>query len=333
MQSVPNARHSDGNRVLVTGATGFIGRAVTSHLAARGYTVFGTRRPGARACSGPVIWREIDDLLSVDWSFLLEGLDFVVHLAALAHQINKPVAAAEFDRANHQATAELARAVANSPSVRRLIFISSIGAVCSQSDLVVTEETPCNPDTDYGRSKRAAELEVQRILAGTTADWCILRPTLVYGPENPGNMLRLMRLTRSGLPLPFGSIRNQRSFLYVGNLVDLIVNCLQNPAASRQVFNVADTDILSTPELISRIARVCGQRARLLPAPVWSLRLLGRAGDLAAGLAGRSLGVDTYSINRLLGSLQVSGAALKSKLGWTPPYSTEQGLQETFKTS
>jgi nucleoside-diphosphate-sugar epimerase len=297
------------------------------------YAVRGTTRGTAPKQPSTSEWTRITDIETADWTGILKDCDYVVHLAALAHQLNRTVPAEEFDRTNRLGTSRLASAIAESPSVRRLIFISSIGAVCSQSDLVVTEETPCNPDTDYGRSKRTAELEVQRILAGTTADWCILRPTLVYGPENPGNMLRLMRLTRSGLPLPFGSIRNQRSFLYVGNLVDLIINCLQNPAASRQVFNVADTDILSTPELISRIARVCGQRARLLPAPVWSLRLLGRAGDLAAGLAGRSLGVDTYSINRLLGSLQVSGAALKSKLGWTPPYSTEQGLQETFKTS
>lgn len=317
-------------RVLVTGASGFIGRQLCQALLAKGYSVRGTQRGDASNLSQAVEWVRIPDLASADWTGLLQDCAYVVHLAALAHQLNRSVPSQEFDRTNRAGTARLASAIAGTPSVRRLIFISSIGAVCSQSDLVVGEETPCRPDTDYGRSKLAAEREVQEILARSQSDWCILRPTLVYGPDNPGNMLRLMRLTRSGLPLPFGSVRNRRSFLYVGNLVDLIERCLQNPGASRRVFNAADAEVLSTPELIAHIAQVCGQRARLIPAPVWSLRLLGRLGDLTSKLAGRSVGIDSYSIDRLLGSLQVDIAPLK-RLGWTPPFSTVQGLQATFR--
>src|SRR5688572_14848133 len=250
-------------RVLVTGATGFIGRAVTAHLAACGYTVFGTRRHGASSGSGAVVWREIDDLLSVDWGPLLEEVDFVVHLAALAHQIGKKTPPDAFDQINHVAVERLAEAIKHTKNVRRLLFVSSIGAVCSTSDSLITEQTPCNPDSPYGLSKRAAEGAINRILKSSTADWCILRPTLVYGPENPGNMLRLVKLLRSGLPLPLGAVRNRRSLLYVGNLADAIKHCLEHPGASRETFNISDGQAFSTPELLIELSRASSSAVKL----------------------------------------------------------------------
>lgn len=318
-------------RVLITGASGFVGKALTSALVTNGYLVRGTYRNAKIESMPGSEWVHTEDLASAPFGELLRDCDYVVHLAALAHQVGREVPAADFDRVNHQATAEIARAVAASTSVRRLIFVSSIGAVCSFSDSPVTSETECRPDSDYGQSKRNAELAVRKILAATPQDYCIIRPSLVYGPGNPGNMLRLMRLTRSPLPLPLGAIRNRRSFLFVGNLADLIEKALTSPGASRQTFNAADNDILSTPDLIRELAGLSGSRARLWPAPIWSLRLLGRAGDLLSKLSKRSLGIDTYSVDRLLGSLEIDNSHVRRTLRWEPPFTTRQGLSLTLK--
>src|SRR5690606_4094669 len=152
-------------------------------------------------------------------------------------------------------------------SVKRLVFVSSIGAVCTLSEETVTESTPCDPESDYGKSKRGAELKLQEILADAPADWCILRPTLVYGPENPGNMLRLLQLIKTGLPLPLGSVRNRRSFVFVGNLVDALEKCMHHPGVSRKIFHVSDNEVFSTPELLGLLGRQTGRPVRLLPFP------------------------------------------------------------------
>jgi nucleoside-diphosphate-sugar epimerase len=320
-------------KVLVTGATGFVGRELCPALTQNGWVVRGTLRQDNSDRLPEVEWIQVTDIAMADWTALLRECHYVVHLAALAHQIGSNVSAAEFDRVNHRATAELARAVNTSPTVRRLVYVSSIGAVCSASDHIVSAETECRPESPYGRSKRAAELAIQSILAETLQDWCIIRPTLVYGPGNPGNMRRLMQLTRSPVPLPLASIRNRRTFLYVGNLVDLINKALTHPNASRQIFNVADSQVLSTPELIRQLAELCGSRARLISAPLWILRLLGRMGDLLSRTSGRSLGIDTYSVERLLGSLEVDNSFVRTKLGWNPPFTTREGLQRTMSVS
>jgi nucleoside-diphosphate-sugar epimerase len=195
---------------------------------------------------------------------------------------------------------------------------------------VVKAETEPKPDSEYGRSKRKAELAIEKILADTRQDWSVVRPTLVYGPGNPGNMLRLMRLTRSPIPLPFGAIRNRRTFLYVENLVHLIKQVLSEPGASRQVFNVGDAEVLSTPELVRMLAGLSGRSIRLLPVPVWILRTMAKGGDVATGLLGRSVGLDSYSVERLASSLEVDISLARTRLNWKPPFSTEEGLRRTL---
>lgn len=320
-------------RILITGASGFIGRELACSLARSGHSVRATyrREPGVETPG--VDWVQVPEIESAAWPPLLDDCDYVVHLAALAHQINKHARPEDFQRVNTHATTRLAESVAQSSTVRRLLFISSIGAVCSQSAEIVTHRTVCQPDSDYGKSKRAAELALAKVLAHTKADWCVLRPTLVYGPRNPGNMLRLMRLIQTGLPLPLAGVRNRRSFIYVGNVVDAIVQCLGHPEASRQAFNIADSEVLSTPDLIARIAQVSGGAPRLWSVPEWTLRLAGRAGDVAAKVARRSLGIDSYSMDRLLGSLQVDASFVRGTVGWNPPFSTEEGLRRTFAAS
>lgn len=323
------------NRVLVTGATGFVGRSLCPLLVERGYMVRATaRREPPAAFPAQVEWHGVGEIgPETDWGAALEGVDFVIHLAALAHQIAQDRTEEDYRRVNTAGTARLAEAVRQAGSVRRLVFVSSIGAVCTLASAPVSEKTPCYPDTRYGRSKHAAELALQERLAGGRPDWCILRPTLVYGADNPGNMLRLLRLLRTGWPLPFGAIQNSRSFVYVGNLTDALEKCLQHPGASRRVFHVADGPPFSTPGLLRLLGQASGRRVRLLPVPSWVLRGLGVAGDAAGSMLGRSVGIDTYSVERLTGSLEVDSSAIRAAIGWQPPYTPERGFQETFRTA
>ncbi|HEX7862385.1 MAG TPA: NAD-dependent epimerase/dehydratase family protein [Verrucomicrobiae bacterium] len=318
------------SHVLVTGGSGFVGKALVRHLVGRGYAVRATYRSSAPEEIAGVEWVHTKDVAGGDFAGLLKDCDFVVHLAALAHQLTGKVPEGEFDRVNHRATAELAQAVADSATVKRMVFVSSIGAVCSASEKVVTERTECRPDSEYGRSKRDAEVAVEKILAGTRADYCVIRPPLVYGRGNPGNMLRLLKLTKSPVPLPLGSIRNRRTFIYVGNLVDVIEKALTHPKASRRIFNVADSEVLSTPELIRELARVRGTKARLMPMPGRMLRAMGKVGDVVGKVVRRSVPIDTYSVDRLLGSLEIDSAEVRRELNWSPPYSTREGLKLTL---
>jgi nucleoside-diphosphate-sugar epimerase len=188
----------------------------------------------------------------------------------------------------------------------------------------LTEETPCHPDTPYGRSKLAAEQALIALTQDSPMTWTILRPTLVYGPGNPGNMGRLLTLINRRLPLPLGAIHNRRSFVYVGNLVDAILQSIEHPNAINQTFLVSDGEDLSTPQLIRRLASCLGHSAPLLPIPPALIQTIGQ-------LTGK-----TDTVSRLLGSLSVDSSKIRHTLNWQPPYTLDQGLQTTadwFKSS
>jgi nucleoside-diphosphate-sugar epimerase len=206
--------------------------------------------------------------------------------------------------------------------IKRLILVSSIGAVATDGDESIRSA--------YGQSKKAAEDAVKGELQSTSTDWCILRPTLVYGPGNPGNMDRLFRLIETGLPLPFGSIRNRRNFLYVGNLVSAIGKCLFEPAARHKTFSLSDGDPVSTPELVRSIADCKSRKIRLVPVPVPLLEAFALLGDVAGAVFRRSIGWDSYSVQRLCGSLTVESLEIQEVLGWNPPFSFKQGLKLTL---
>lgn len=323
-------------RILVTGATGFVGRHLLPALVHSGHLVRATRRPGRTAPSGETLaeWVDLDDVASgTEWSGAVQGVDAVIHLLGLAHQIGPGAETreSEFHRVNATASERLAEA-ARRAGVHRLVMVSSIAALGPYRGTPFTEASPCLPDTAYGRSKYEGEVAVQRVLADGPTDWCVLRPPLIYGPGNPGNMARLLRLIKRGLPLPLGRVEACRSYLYVGNLTDLLIRCLAHPGASRRVFVVDDGAAVATQALVQLLAAYTGRAARLWPVPLPVLRALGRAGDCLQRILGRSVGIDSYSIDRLLGSLVVDARAVRDTLDWTPPYGPEVGLRLTVQT-
>jgi nucleoside-diphosphate-sugar epimerase len=297
-----------------------------------GMAVRGTYRRDAPVIPG-VDWCPVTQLERLEqWNDLVADIDAVVHLAALAHQMGAAGAGRwpEFRRINVDGTRVLARAC-RSAGVRRLIFMSSIAAVCSESSDAVNERTAALPQDDYGRSKFEAEDALKSELMESVTDWCILRPPLVYGPNNPGNMGRLLKLIGSGVPLPFGSIRNRRSLIFVDNLVDAVLTVLRTPSEVRETYVLSDGNDFSTPELISALAAVTERRARLVNVPVGFLKWFGYAGDALQRILGVYTGVDSYSIERLVGSLVVDGSLFRDTFDWRPPVGRLRALELTCR--
>ena len=304
--------------VLVTGATGFIASHLLPALHQHNWQITAAVRKNSRQSPLPIqtiIVGEIDG--NTNWHQALKTIDTVVHLAARAHILHDdtPHPEAEFRKVNTAGTANLIKQSIEA-GVKHFVFISSIGAMATLSDQILTESSPCLPDTPYGLSKLKAEQTLIDLAKDNSMTWTILRPTLVYGPSNPGNMERLMKLINRGFPLPFASINNRRSFIFVGNLVDAIALCLTHPKAAGETFLISDGEAISTPELIRRIANALDQPARLFPMPPsW----LERIGQLTRSSA----------IERLLSSLTVDSSKIQQTLDWQPPFTMTQGLQAT----
>ena len=308
-------------RVVVTGASGFIGRTLCLRLAADGISVTATTRAGRVAALDGVADVRRVDLLSpkTDWSEVLAGADAVVHLAARVHvgDDRSGRADAEFHRDNALATRRLADAALGA-EVRRFVLASTIkvnGA--PTADIPFRETDPPAPEDAYGRSKRAAETAVFSVAAAGAIEPVVLRLPLVYGEGVKGNFLRLMHLCQSAPALPVAGIRNLRSLIYVGNVADAILACLTRPAAVNQLYLIRDGEDLSTPDLVGRLGTALGRRARLFSVPGGLLRfgarVIGRAAD--AG--------------RLLDSLRVDDGKIRRDLEWSPPFSVDQGLERT----
>lgn len=307
------------SRVLVTGATGFVGRALCGQLTAAGHVVI----PAVRRGSGLPNEVVVGDLRpSTEWRMALVGCDVVVHLAARVHMMRESVQdpLALYREINTSATLNLARQAAQE-GVRRFVFISTIKVNGEGRDAPYRETDTPAPEDAYALSKMEAEQGLQRIAQETGLEVVILRPPLVYGPGVKANFLRLMQMVRKGWPLPLGAIRNRRSLLYLGNFVDAIRLCVEHSAAAGQTFLLDDGQAVSTPELILAVARAMGRPARLLAMPVAVLELVG-------ALLGKR-----EAVARLTGSLYIDSSAIRSRLGWSPPFSMEAGLTATVAAS
>ena len=308
------------SRILVTGATGVVGRALCPVLTAAGHSVRAVVRGGGQALPGVAEKTIVADIgPDTDWRAALDGIDAVAHLAARVHVMNETPSEGimAHRRINAEGTRRLAEAAAEI-GVRRLLFVSSIkvyGDTPGASPL--TESTPPRPDDPYGDSKWAGEQALAQIGARHGLQTVVLRPPLVYGPGVGGNMLSLLKLCRSGLPLPLGAADNRRSLIALGNLTDAIRTTLVHPAAAGQTYVVRDGADLSVAGLVRRLRSLMDLPARLIPAPPGLLRAtltaVGRS-DMAA---------------RLLDSLVLDDAKIRHDLGWIPPLSVERGLAET----
>lgn len=309
-------------RILLTGATGFLGRALLKELLYREHEVTAAVRHASPVVKGLRSYPIVDIGGTTDWLPALQGIEVVVHAAARVHVVRErhPDPLAEYRHVNVDGTLRLARQAVAS-GVRRFVFISSI-KVNGESTLLgkpfLAGDVPA-PADPYGVSKLEAEQGLMRLADEAGMELVIIRPPLVYGPGVKANFLSMMRWLHKGVPLPFGAIHNRRSLVALDNLVDLIVTCIEHHVAANQTFLVSDGEDLSTSELLRRMGAVLGRPARLLPVPSWLLQ---------AGAA--ALGKQALS-QRLCGSLQVDIGKTRELLGWTPPLSIDEALRKTAK--
>ncbi|UFW47071.1 MULTISPECIES: UDP-glucose 4-epimerase family protein [Bradyrhizobium] len=310
-------------KVLVVGASGFVGGHLVRRLAADGIALrAAVHRNRADLPAGIEIAENVDLEGPFDWTSAVAGCDTVAHLGARVHVMRESSADAldAYRRVNVDGTLSLARKAA-AAGVRRFVFLSSV-KVCGEftaADAPFVETAAPRPQDPYGVSKLEAEqglLELSRVSGMQVA---ILRPPLVYGPGVRANFLSMMRWSRRGVPLPLGGIDNRRSLIGVGNLVDLICTCLRHPAAAGEVFMASDGEDLSTPELLRRLAAALDTKARLLPVPVALL-------EGVAALAGqRALA------QRLCLSLCVDSRKARKTLDWQPPFGVDEELRRTAR--
>ncbi len=310
-------------KIFLTGANGFVGRALLQRLLDDGQAVTAAVRSAGAVTEDramPFIYTALGD--ACDWQGGLAGCDAVVHAAARVHVMNDPEAdpLAAFRSVNVDGTLALARAAVEA-GVRRFVFISSIkvnGEGTSPGQPYRAEDVPA-PKDPYGISKLEAEEALLALARESGLEVVIIRPVLVYGAGVKANFRAMMHWVNRGVPLPLGRLDNRRSLVALDNLVDLVSLCIAHPAASGQVFLVSDGEDLSTTALLQRMAAALGRSSRLLPVPAVALRL-------GARLVGRP-GI----AERLCGSLQVDITKTRDLLGWTPPVSVDEALSKTAR--
>lgn len=307
--------------ILLTGASGFVGQAVMMALQGRRRVRIALRRPLRQELVGCCETFEASLEPEQNWIDALSGVAVVIHCAARVHVMNEEAEdpLAEFRHVNVDGTLCLARQAAEA-GVRRFIFVSSIKVNGEWTELGIPFRADGWPDPKdpYGVSKCEAEVGLRTLSRETGMEVVIIRPPLVYGPGVKANFLTIMRWLERGVPLPLASVRdNRRSLVFLDNLVDLIVTCIDHPAAANQIFLVSDDEDLSTAELLRRIGASLGRPVRLLPVPPGFLRL-------GASLIGKP-----DIAQRLCGSLQVDISHTKDVLNWRPPFSVDEGLKRT----
>ncbi|PSF12988.1 UDP-glucose 4-epimerase family protein [Marinobacter shengliensis] len=310
-------------RVLVTGASGFVGSAVVKRLLAQSdsYEVVAVAR-SARADEGPG-FRSVSGLELNNcegWADALHGVDVVVHCAARAHvmkdQSLDPLA--EYLRVNVDGALNLA-SEASKAGVKRFVFISTVkvhGEDTNHRAPFCEADKPV-PEDAYARSKHEAEQKLKAFCEQVGMELVVARPPLVYGPGVKGNFASLLKLCNLPIPLPFGCMKNKRSMVYVGNLADFLVQCVSLPAAAGEAFLISDDDALSLSELLAELRRAQGRSPWQVLVPVFLFRF-------AAVLLGKS-----SAIERLTGELRVDSSKARHVLGWSAPYSVNEGLKLT----
>jgi nucleoside-diphosphate-sugar epimerase len=310
------------SRVLITGASGFIGKVLCKRMAAEGWTVRGSIRSENQAHLLP---KEVEciQITSIgpdtDWTNAMIDVEAVIHLAAHAHIIKYKSSGSlsEYRAVNTAGTEHLARFAA-SKGVRRFVFMSTVKVNGEGKATAYTEEDIPEPSDPYGISKWEAEKILNIVADQTGMEVVIIRAPMVYGPEVKANFLRLLKAVDQGIFLPLADINNKRSMIYLNNLVD-VMTCLTHPKANGKTYLVSDGIDISTPELIRHMAIALGKPGRLFHLPLFILRLGG-------WITGNSQAID-----RLTGSLTVDSSKIRRELGWKPFFSVEEGITETVR--
>ena len=304
-------------KILLTGATGFVGGAVLDKLKFNDVRVLGRSRP--ELAEVDFVAAEIKS--NVDYSIALVGVGVIVHSAARVHVMNdkaqNPLDA--FREVNALGTLNLAQQAA-AAGVKRFVFISTIKVNGESTQFSVpfrADDLPSYEDA-YAVSKSEAEFSLRALSKETGMEVVIIRPPLVYGPGVKANFAAMMKLAAKNLPLPLGAIHNKRSLVALENLVDLIVTCIDHPKAANETFLVSDDQDVSTTELLNKMTVAAGKKPWLIPVP---MKLI----QLGAMLLGKKAVAD-----RLCGNLQVDISHTKNVLGWSPPITLEQGLARCF---
>lgn len=304
-------------KLLVTGASGFVGRRVCEIFVRRGDAVLGSWHTRYEPLAGVEWLRLLNIAEDEGWRSALKGVDAVVHLAARVHVMNDTAIdpLVEFRKVNVHATVLLARQAAVA-GVKRFVYVSS-AKVNGESTLpghAFTELDLPNPQDAYGQSKCEAETGLRAIAAQTGMEAVIIRPPLVYGPGVKANFAALMRVVQRGWPLPLGAVHNLRSLVALDNLVDFLAICTTHPLAANQTFLVSDGHDISTPELVRGLANALQAPIRLLSVPPGLL-------EVVAALIGKGA-----AARRLCGNLQVDISKARSMLQWVPPLTVQEGL-------
>ncbi|NMY11377.1 NAD-dependent epimerase/dehydratase family protein [Pseudomonas veronii] len=302
-------------RVLLTGSTGFVGGGLQTVLH-RLYSVVATSRLSQGLADGSSTVGVGDLSANTQWTDVLQGIDCVVHLAGRAHKLTDTVAdpLSLFRRVNVEGALNLAQQ-ASDAGVRRFVFISSIGVHGSRTLAgSLNELSPMLPRADYAISKMEAEIGLREISEASGMELVIIRPPLVYGGHAPGNFRLLLKLVASGFPLPFGGVNNQRSMVALGNLIDLILLCMEHPLAANQTFLASDGVDVSTPQIMRYLAAGMEREIRLFSVPNFFMH------------AGASLVGRRNAYYQLCGSLSIDSGKARDLLGWVPPSTPAQAL-------
>jgi nucleoside-diphosphate-sugar epimerase len=312
-------------RLLVTGGSGFVGKALVESALKRGMMVNVSSRQGPNSIHPNMkhfFTNNID--LTTDWKQELNNVEYVVHCAGRAHVIydkeSDPLAL--FRKVNVDGTLNLARQAAES-GIKRFIFISSVGVngAKTTNNSSFKESDDPQPHNAYAISKWEAEKGLFDISDKTGMEIVVIRPPLIYGLDAPGNFGLLMRVILSGWPMPLGGIKNSRSFLAINALVDFIFTCMFHLNAKNQIFLVSDDNDTSTSDLFIRLSRAAGIRNNIFSVPLWLLKL-------GALLVGKS-----NLIHSLCGNLKLDISKAKNTLGWRPPNLFNQGIDLTIRKS
>ncbi len=305
-------------KILLTGATGFIGNSLCETLLKHHHEIVAVTRSQVNTDRNITY---LHKALSgdTDWADVFKGVDVIIHLAGRAHVMKEasvdPYQA--YADVNIHATKHLAEQAALS-GVKRLIFLSSVKVNGERTkDVAFSETDSPKPEDDYGKTKCEAESVLMSIAKETGMEVVIIRPPLVYGQGVKANFKSLIKLARLNIPLPFGNVANKRSLIYLENLIDFIMLCINHPSAANQTFLVSDDEDVSTTQLIKYIKEASGKRPLLIPVPQSWLRFVFQL-----------MGKSSFS-DRLLGNLQVDITKAKTLLNWKPPYSLKEGIKKT----